>query len=118
MALGIFHIWLFLEGKRETSFSPPSIFSPIRFYLNISSIHFRVLLYHGSRPLLHVFLSFSLTYNYNHAFWNTKLSTHSSPNWLKIEDFFPPLNSWCCAWLCLMGLKLHKWMKNCLDNRL
>jgi hypothetical protein len=41
VALGIFHVWLFLEGKEKTSFSPPSIFPPIRFYLNLSSIHLR-----------------------------------------------------------------------------
>jgi hypothetical protein len=62
VALGIFHVWLRLEGKGESSFSPPSIICPIRFYLNLSSIDFRVLFYHGSRPLFCVFPSFSLTY--------------------------------------------------------
>jgi hypothetical protein len=66
VAFEMFHAWLLLEGEGEregeTSFSPPSIFHPIRFYINTFSIDFKVLLYHGSRPLLHVFLSFSLTY--------------------------------------------------------
>ncbi len=61
-ALGMFHVWLSLEGEKEASFSPPFIFHPIRFYLNLLSIDFRVLFYHGSRPLLHAFPSFSLTY--------------------------------------------------------
>jgi hypothetical protein len=33
VALGMFHVWLFLKGKGETSFSHPFIFYPIRFYL-------------------------------------------------------------------------------------
>jgi hypothetical protein len=48
--------------KGKTSFSPPSTFHPIRFYFNVFSIDFKVLFYHGSRPLFHVFSSFSLTY--------------------------------------------------------
>ncbi len=35
MANGRFHVWLLLEGEGETSFSPPSIFHPMRFYLNL-----------------------------------------------------------------------------------
>jgi hypothetical protein len=62
VALGIFHALLLLEGKRNGSFSPPSIIYPKRFYSNLSSIDFRVLFYHGSRPLLCIFPSFSLTY--------------------------------------------------------
>jgi hypothetical protein len=66
LAFEMFHAWLPLEGEGERegkpSFSPPSTFHPIRFYINISSIDFRVLLYRGSKPLLHVFLSFSLAY--------------------------------------------------------
>jgi hypothetical protein len=66
VAFGMFHAWLLLEGEGEkegkSSFSPPSTFHPIRFYLNIYSIGFRVLFYSGSRPLLCIFLSFSLTY--------------------------------------------------------
>jgi hypothetical protein len=64
VAFGMFHAWLFLEGEGEgeASFSPPSTFYPIKFYLNLSFIDFRVLFYHGSRPLLRVFPSFCLTY--------------------------------------------------------
>jgi hypothetical protein len=62
VALWMFHVWLPLEGKGKTSFSLPSIFHPTRFYLNIFSIDFKVLFYHGSRPLLHIFPSFSLAY--------------------------------------------------------
>jgi hypothetical protein len=58
----MFHAWWPLEGKGETSFSPTSPFHLKRFYLNIFSIDFRVLLYHGYKPLLCIFHSFSLIY--------------------------------------------------------
>ncbi len=64
------------------SFSPPTIFlAPSSF-----SIDIKVLLYHGSRPLLYAFFFFSL-------------------------------NSWHHAWTFFASLKLHKWMKNCLQSR-
>jgi hypothetical protein len=63
VANGMFHAWLPLQGKGEASFLPPSTFYPIRFYLNLFfNIDFRVLFYHGFKPLLHIFPSFSLTY--------------------------------------------------------
>jgi hypothetical protein len=51
-----------LWKKKKTSFSPPSIFHLKRFYLNLIPIDFNILFYHGSRPLFHVFPSFSLIY--------------------------------------------------------
>jgi len=63
VANGRLQAWWLLEGEGKTSFSPPSTFHPIRFYLNLFSIDFKILFYHGSRPLFHVFSSFSLTYN-------------------------------------------------------
>jgi hypothetical protein len=33
-----FHAWLFLKGEGEASFSSPSIFHPINFYLNFFSL--------------------------------------------------------------------------------
>jgi hypothetical protein len=42
VALGMFHVWLPLEGEVKTSFSPPSIFYPIKFYLNLYSNNLRV----------------------------------------------------------------------------
>jgi hypothetical protein len=62
VAFGMFYVWLPLEGKGEAFSSPPSIFHPIKFYLNLFSLDFMVLFYHGSKPLLHIFPSFSLTY--------------------------------------------------------
>jgi hypothetical protein len=62
VAFGMFHAWLPFDKKKKilfTSFhfSPHKIlFKPFFF------IDFRVLFYHGYRPLLHVFPSFSLTY--------------------------------------------------------
>jgi hypothetical protein len=80
MALGMSHVWLFLEGEGEALFSHPFTFHPIRFYLNIFSIDFKVLFYHGFKPLFHVFPSFSLLVNYNYVSQSTKFSTHSSPS--------------------------------------
>jgi hypothetical protein len=37
-------------------------FPPHKFYLNFFFVDFKILFYHGSRPLLYTFLSFSLTY--------------------------------------------------------
>jgi len=89
---------------------------PIKFYLSIFSIGFKVLFYHLSRPLLHIFPSFFSTY---------KLQSHNSKykifhtfitKLILIEFFFLFLNSWCHTWLCFMGFQLHKWMKNRLEN--
>ncbi len=62
VANGRFQAWWPLGWKGKTSFSFPSIFHPIRFYLNFFSIDFCILLYHGSRPLFCFLPSFSLTY--------------------------------------------------------
>jgi hypothetical protein len=95
VTFGMFHVWLPLEGEGKISFSPPSTFHPIRFYLNIFSIDFKVLFYHGFRPLLHIFPSFPLIY---------KLQSHISKyqvfhilivKLILIKDFFLSLNSWC-----------------------
>jgi hypothetical protein len=80
VALEMSHVWLFLEGEGKALFSHPFTFHPIRFYLNIFSIDFKVLFYHGSKPLFHVFPSFSLLVNYNYVSQSTKSSTHSSPS--------------------------------------
>jgi len=116
VALWMFHVWLPLEGEGKTSFLFPSIFHLIKFYLYLFPIDFKVLFYHGSKPLLHIFLHFPWPINYNHAFRITKSSTHLTPNWLKIEDLFLFFNSWHCAQLRFMGLKLHKWTKNRLES--
>ncbi len=62
------------------------------------------------------FLLFPWPINYNHAFQGTKFFTHSLLSWFWLKIFFLSLNSRCCTWLCLMGLKLHKWTKNCLES--
>ncbi len=90
MAFGLFHVWLLLEGEGKTSFSLPSAFHPIRFYLNLFSIDFSVVFYHGSKSLCRIFPSFSLTYKYNHTSWGTKSSTHSSPSWFWLKIFSFP----------------------------
>jgi hypothetical protein len=56
------NVWMPLEGKGETPFSPLSTFHPIRFYLSLFSFEFGVLFYHGFKPLFYIFPSFSLTY--------------------------------------------------------
>jgi len=52
------NVWWPMEGERGTLFTF-SHFLPNKFYLNLFfSIDFKVLLYHGSRPLLTPFLHF------------------------------------------------------------
>jgi hypothetical protein len=62
MALGRFQVCWPLGGEGKISFSPPSIFDPIQFYLNLFSIDFKNLFYHGSKSLFCFFPSISFTY--------------------------------------------------------
>jgi hypothetical protein len=62
------------------------------------------------------FLPFLWPINYNHITWGIKFFHTFITKLILIEDFFISLNSWCCACLCFMGLKLHKWMKKPLEN--
>jgi hypothetical protein len=55
VALGMFHARLPLEGEGETSFSSPSIFHSIKFYLNIFSL---ILRFFFTMVLNHYFTSF------------------------------------------------------------
>jgi hypothetical protein len=67
-----------------------SHFPPNKFYLNLFfSINLKVLLYHGSRPLLTPFLPSSWPINYNHTFWCNKSFTHSLPIWFWSKIYFP-----------------------------
>jgi hypothetical protein len=52
VAFGMSYDWLPLEVEREAFFSLPSTFYPIKFYLNLFSIDFKVLFYHGSNHYL------------------------------------------------------------------
>jgi hypothetical protein len=104
----MFHAWWPLEGKGETSFSPTSPFHLKRFYLNIFSIDFRVLLYHGYKPLLCIFHSFSLIYKLHSRISMYQVFHTFIIKLILIKDW----NSWHCAWPQLTGLKLHKWTKN------
>jgi hypothetical protein len=97
VALRMFHVWLPLEGEGKTSFSPPSTFHPIRFYLNLFSIDLKVLFYHGFRPLLHIFPSFSLTYKLQSHILKYQVFHTFIAKLILIEDFFLSLNSWRCA---------------------
>jgi hypothetical protein len=56
--------------------------------------------------------------NYNHAYQNTKSSTHSLLSWFWLKIFFPYLISWPCTCLCFTGVKLQRWIKNRLGNHL
>jgi hypothetical protein len=92
-------------------------FPPNKFYLNIFSIGFKILLYHGSRPLLYVFPSFSLTYKLQsrilmYQFFHTLIA-----KLILIKDFFFFLNLWHRAWPHFTCLKWHKWMNNCPGSR-
>jgi len=75
--------------KGKKSFSPPSIFHPIRFYLNLFSIDFKVLFYHGYRPLLHIFPYFSLTYKLQSRISSYQIFHTLNTKLILIEDFFP-----------------------------
>jgi hypothetical protein len=89
VALGMFHVWLPLEGEGEISFSPLFTFYPIRFYLNLFAIDFKVLLYHGSKPLFHVFLSIFLTYKLQSCISKYQVFHTLITKLILIEDFFP-----------------------------
>jgi hypothetical protein len=95
------------------SLSPPKFLLEPFFFPLILRFYFTMVL----NCHLTFFFFFPWPINYNHTSWCTKFSTHSSSNWfwLKIFFFFS-LNSWCRTWSLLMGLKLHKWMKNHLWN--
>ncbi len=88
VAFGMFHVWLLLEGKGEASFSPPSTFHPIRFYLIVFPLilgfFFTMVLDHYFAYFLH----FLLSINYSHTFLSTKSSTHSLPSWFWSKIFF------------------------------
>jgi hypothetical protein len=73
-----------LEGEDEISFSLPCNFHPMKFYLNIFSIDFRVLFNHYFTSFLH----FPWLINYNHVIWCTKISTHSLLNWFSLNFIF------------------------------
>jgi hypothetical protein len=55
--------------EKEKHLFTSSHFPPTKFYLNLYffSIDFKVLLYHGLRPLFTHFPPFPLSINYNHA---------------------------------------------------
>jgi hypothetical protein len=112
VAFGIFHVWLPLKGKGQASFSFPSTLYPIKFYLNLSSIDFKVLFHHGSRPIICVFPSFSLTYKLQSCILRYQAFHIFIAKLILIKDLFFSLNSRRCAWLCFMGLKPHKWTNN------
>ncbi len=99
------NVWWPLEGEGKTSFSPPSTFHPIKILFKFFSIDFRVLLYHGSRPLLHNFPSFSLIYKLQSHISRYQVFHTFIAKLILVEDFFLFLNSWCFAWLRFMSLK-------------
>jgi hypothetical protein len=79
--------WMPLEGEGETSFSPPSTFHPIRIYLNLFSLDFGVLLYHGSKPLFHIFPFFSLTYKLQSCITMYQIFHTFNTKLIATEDF-------------------------------
>jgi hypothetical protein len=97
VAFGLFHARSILEGEEKTSFSPRSIFRCISFYLNLFSIDSKILFYHGYRPLLHIFPSFSLTYKLQSHISRYQVFHTLITKLILIEDFFLSLNSWHCA---------------------
>jgi hypothetical protein len=106
VALGRFQAWWPLEGEGKTSFSPPSTFHPIGFYLNIFFIDFRILFNHGFRSLLHIFPSFSLNYKLQSCISRYQIFHTLITKLILTKDFFPSLNSWHRTWLRLIAFKL------------
>ncbi len=81
--------WKEKEKHPFTSFH----FPPQQLYLSLFfSIDFKVLLYHGSRPLLTPFLLFPWPINYNHTSRCNKSSTHSLSIWFWLNFFSFPWN--------------------------
>jgi hypothetical protein len=72
--------------------------SPLTHFIQIFfPIDFKVLLYHGSRPLLYTFLSFSLTYKLQPCILMYQVLHTFIAKLILTEDFFLSLNSWHCA---------------------
>jgi hypothetical protein len=119
LAYGRFQ-FLVANGRRRRNILFTSSHFPLNFfYLNFFfPIDLKVLLYHGSRPLLTPFLPFFLPINYNHAYWCNKFLAHSLSIGFWLNFFFLSLNSWRCVWPHLTGFKSHKWMKSCIDSHL
>jgi hypothetical protein len=107
VALGRFQAWWPLKGEGKTSFHffplPPQqiLFKQI-------FIDFKVLLYHGSRSLLYIFLSFSLTYKLQSHILMYQVFHTFIAKLILIKDFFLSLNSWCRTCPRLTDLKPHK----------
>jgi len=75
--------------RRRSSFSPLFIFPPTNFTQTfIFSFDFKLLLYHGSRPLLTHFLPFPWPINYDRASQCHKSFPHSLPIWFWLKIYF------------------------------
>jgi hypothetical protein len=109
VALERFQRLVAFERRRRIILFTYFHFRPQQFYLNFFfSIHLKVLLYHGSRPLFYVYFFIFLLINCNHASWCTKSSTHSSSSWFWLKIFififiFLSLSSWHRTWAIFMG---------------
>jgi len=75
---------------KEKHLFTSSHFPPNKFYLNLQFFPFdlKVLLYHGSRPLLTHFIPFPWPINYNCASRCNKSSTHSLSIWFWLKILF------------------------------
>jgi hypothetical protein len=95
MANERFQAWWPLEGEGKTSFSHfLTSLPPNKFYLNFFfSIDLKVLFYHGFRPLLYTFPSFSLTYKLQPCISMHQVFHTFIVELILIEDFFFSLNS-------------------------
>ncbi len=76
--------------RRRSSFSPLFIFPPTNFIQAfIFSFDIKLLLYHGSRPLLTRFFPFPWPINYDHTSRCHKSFPHSLPIWFWLKIYFP-----------------------------
>jgi len=82
------NVWWSLKGEGKTSFSLLLTFSQ-QFYLNlIFFIDFKLLLYHGSRPLFCAFPHFSLAYKLQPRILMYQMFHTFIVKLILIEDFF------------------------------
>jgi len=116
VANGRFQCLVAFRRRRIIILFTSSHFAPNKFYLNLFfSIDFKALFYHGFKLLLMHFLPFLWPINYNHTFNVTSLP--HIHRWFDFDWIFFPFFEFMVSRIPhLTGLKLHKWMRNYLEN--
>jgi hypothetical protein len=99
VALGMFHVWWPMEGsnawwplgrRKKNIIFTFFHFHPQQILFKFFFIDFKVLLYHGFRPLLYIFPSFSLTYKFQPRILMYQIFHTFIAKLILIKDFFFP----------------------------